>query len=190
MTAQQSDKIIYKGIECDLHTNPMEYYFTQYPDKRPHKDIYCTGLWRGYVAVFEIEDSQIYLKDIKVMTGDFNTDYINLTKGWKSVINEVFPNQEHIKLDWFSGTLVLPSGELVNYVHMGYASTYEHYILLDIENGDLKSEKQIGHEEYNAFREQQFQEAFKKSDEYENMKTDLQIDDDFMETVMRRLGIE
>ena len=100
-----------------LFTNPMESYFTQYPDKRPKNDVELTSLWRGYVATFEINDNQLYLKDIEII--DSNKKGIE----WKSVLNEIFPNQEHIKIDWMTGLLVIPSGKLVNYVHMGYAST-------------------------------------------------------------------
>lgn len=178
MTAQYPDRIIYKGKECDLHSNPLESYFDKYPDKRPQSETDSNALWRGYIATFEIKDNQLYIRDIKIEIisngsvlkllkwlwkllknrqfylpiNNFRTLPKNKRKnyqsGWKSVIDEVFPNQELIKVDWETDTLVLPSGELVNYVHMGYASTYEYYTLLEIENGDLKSEKHIRHEEF------------------------------------------
>ena len=156
MTVQYSDKIIYKGKECPLRTYPypMENYFEKYPDKRPKSEGCWTSLWRGYVATFEIKDNQLFLKDIEIRihTKNKRGDYRD---SWESVIDEVFPNREILKIDWLTETLTLRSGEIVD--RIGYASIYEHYTLLEIENGDLKNEKEFGHEEYKDFREKQFQ---------------------------------
>jgi len=191
-TAQYPDKIIYNGKEYRLHSNPMESYFEQYPDKRPEGGIMSTALWRGYVATFELKDNQLYLKDIEIEIEISIKD----EKGeyrWKSVLNEVFPNQELIKIDWLTGLLVLPEGKIVNYVHMGYASTYERYVLLEFENGNLKGEKQFGYEEYEKFKERQFQ-AFKKTDEYRKLVADLKKgeddSDEFIEDFLRIFVIE
>ena len=193
MTAQISDKIIYNGKECKMHSNPMESYFAKYPAKRPKGDVQSTALWRGYVATFEIRDNQLCLKDIVIQTST-QTAPKHYEYGWKSVRDDIFPNQDFIKIDWLTGTLVLPSGKVVNYVHMGYASSYEHYTLLEIENGDLKSVQEFGPEEYRYYKEKQFQ-AFKQTEEYENVKNNLQdtlpeFDDEFVESFLRDFRIE
>ena len=191
-TAQISDNLIYNGKEYGLHSNPMESYFEKFPDKRPKSEVMSTGLWRGYVATFEVKDGQLYLKDIEIEIGtkEKNNEY---KYSWKSVLNEVFPSQELIKIDWLTGLLVLPEGKVVNYVHMGYASTYEHYVLLEFENGNLKGEKQFGYEEYEKFKNKQFQ-AFKKTDEYRKLKEDLKKEgnnsDKFIEDFLRIFVIE
>ena len=191
-TAQYPDKIIYKGKEYSLHSNPMEKYFAQYPDKRPEGGM-STALWRGYVATFEIKDNQLYLKDIEVMNGSTKNDKGYYETIWKSVLNEVFPNQELVKIDWMTGLLVLPYGKMVNYVHMGYGSTYANYILLEIDKGELKTEKQFKNKQYEKFKENQFQ-AFKKTEEYEKIKTDLKkednYDDKFIDSFLRSFVIE
>jgi len=146
-TAQFPDIIIYKGKKYDLHTNPLEIYFEKYPNRRP-RGTDCTALWRGYIATFEIKDSQLYLKDIVIEVGN---EYPPIRKS-------VFPFIKLVKVDWFTGLLVLPYGKIVNYVHMG-VSTYEHYILLEIHNGNLTKEKQFDYREYEEFKEKQF-EAF------------------------------
>ena len=176
-TSQTPDKIIYKGKEYMLYTNPLESYFEKYPDKRPEGDIMSTSLWRGYVATFEIIDNQLFIKyiNIEISTKD---EKGNDKYSWKSVLNEVFPNQELVKIDWMTGLLVLPYGKIVNYVHMGYASTYENYILLEIDKGNLKTEKSFDYEKYEEFKEKQFQ-AFKKTEEYEKMKADIKKDDEY-----------
>ena len=187
-TAQAPDKLIYNGKKYKLHSNPLEVYFEKFPDKRPKPEIQSTGLWRGYIATFEVKDGQLYLKDIEIRVEKKNDE-----EGRKSVLNEVFPNQELIKIDWLTGLLVLPEGKIVNYVHMGYASTYEHYVLLEFENGNLKKEKQFGYKEYAKFKDKQFQE-FKKTDEYRKLKDDMKEKDDrsdeFIEDFLRIFVIE
>ena len=40
---------------------------------------------------------------------------------------------------WYSGTIRIPQGELLEYVHGGYASTYERDLLLELERGVVKN---------------------------------------------------
>ena len=171
-TAQSPDRIIYNGNEYALHSNPLESFFEKNPDKRPKGGIMSTALWRGYIATFEIRDNQLFLKDIKIMVADTTKNENNRNYTWKSVIDEVFPNQNEVKIDWLTGILVIPQGKIVNYVHMGYASTYEKYILLEFDKGDLKSEKHFDAIEYEKFKERQFQ-AFKKTEEYKKISESL-----------------
>jgi hypothetical protein len=180
-TAQYPDKIIYNGKEYSLHSNPLETYFEKNPDKRPKGEIISTALWRGYVATFEVKDNQLFLKDIEIEYHD-TTSKESYTYKWRSVIEEVFPDQEDIKIDWLIGLLVIPHGKLVNYV-----STYKNYILLEIDKGDLKKEKHFKYKEYEKFKERQFQ-IFKQTDEYKKIKTDLQKDgssDEFIDSFLR-----
>lgn len=191
-TAQIPDRIIHNGQEYSLNSNPLEGYFEKFPDKRPVGGIMSTALWRGYVATFEIKNSRLFLEDIEIEYEDITSMESDNIK-FKSVINEVFPGQKEIILDWFTGLLVIPHGELVNYVHMGYGSTYEKYILLEIDKGYLKQEKNFKHKEYEKFKEKQFQ-AFKRTEEYEKIKTELQKngdrDDEFIDAFIRNFVIE
>ncbi len=121
-----------------------------------------------------------------------NSDKKNRDVKWKSVLKEVFPKQKEIKVDWLTGLLVLPYGELVNYVHMGYGSTYENYILLEFNSGRLKNEKHFKYDEYERFKERQFQK-FKQTDKYKKIKADLQKDggsDEFIDSFLRSFATE
>src|SRR5258708_1927819 len=121
----------------------------QFPDKIPKGGVQSTALWRGYVATFEVKDSQLFLKDIAVEIWDDSAGQSSKTK-WKSVMNEVFASQEVVKIDWFTGLLVIPYGKLINYVHMGYGSAFENYYLLEFEKGDFKRSKQFDHKNYDG----------------------------------------
>jgi len=165
-TAQETDKIIYDGVEYDLLVNPLEAFFSKNPDKRPQSRTRSTSLWRGYVATFEILNNELYLKDIEIFT------YDNQKGEYASVLQEFLDGQTHFKIDWFSGLLVVPYGKIINYVHMGYGSTYENYILLEIKNGDFIKEKRMNYIEYAQYRERQYQ-RFKETKEYLNILKEL-----------------
>jgi hypothetical protein len=185
-TAQYPDKLFYNGKEYALYSNPLESYFDKHPDKRPRTVLESSALWRGYIASFEILDSQLYVKDIEIQVYDTTGEVKYKTK-WKSVLKEVFPGQEKLKVDWLTGLLVIPYGKLVDYVHMGYGSTYEKYILLEIDKGDLKKEKKYNYKEYEKFKDRQF-EAFKQTEEYLKLKANLKKDgstDAFIDSFLR-----
>ena len=191
-TAQYPDKIIYNGKEHMLHSNPMEAYFKKFPDKRPETEIMSSALWRGYVATFEFVDKALFLKDIQIQFTE-KSEKSSFNPKWKSVISEVVPEKERLKIDWLTGILVLPYGEVVNYVHMGYGSTYENYILLEVAGGELKNTKEFGYKEYEKFKERQFQ-AFKKTEEYKKAFEDLRKEGDrtpeFIDSFLRDFVIE
>ncbi|MDI9312194.1 MAG: hypothetical protein QM535_18410 [Limnohabitans sp.] len=185
-TAQYPDRILFDGKEYNLHSNPLESYFEKNPDKRPKGGVMSTALWRGYVATFEVRDSQLFVKDIQIQYWD-TTDKKNHDTKWKSVMTEVFPDQKNAKVDWLSGLLVLPFGKLVNYVHMGYGSTYEKYFLLEIDKGSYIKSKQFDYKEYENFKDKQFS-AYKKTDEYKETKAKLKKEgssDEFIDSFLR-----
>jgi hypothetical protein len=187
-TAQYPDKIFYNGKKYALHTNPMEEYFKRFPDRKPKSGIISSALWRGYVATFEISDNSLFLKDVEIEVSKETGDKRSFETEWKSVLPEVVPDNKKLKIDWFTGLLVLPYGEVVNYVHMGYGSTYENYILLEIDKGDFKRAKEYDHKQYEMFKERQYQ-AFKKTDEYkkliEDMKKEGDYDEKFTDSFLR-----
>jgi hypothetical protein len=185
-TAQYPDKIFFDVKEYSLHSNPLESYFEKNPDRRPKGGVMSTALWRGYVATFEVRDSQLFVKDIQIQYWDTTNKKSHDTK-WKSVMTEVFPDQKNVKVDWLSGLLVLPYGEIVNYVHMGYGSTYEKYYILEISKGDYIKSKQFDYKDYESFKEKQFA-AYKKTDEYKETKSKLKKDgssDEFIDNFLR-----
>lgn len=148
-----------------LQTNPLEPYFEENPEKRPEGTIISSANWRGYIATFEVEEKRLLVNDIEIevekeLSRRFGTK-------WVSVYEEVF-GEEKIFVDWFTGLLILPQGELVKYVHLGYASEYEGYILLEIREGILIGERAFTHAEFVQFKEEQF-EVFKKTETYKEL---------------------
>jgi len=134
-----------------MHTNPLEDYIYQdgYSGKCPYGEVQLSACWRGYVATFEIKDDQLFLNDIQVQD-DWDDGWSN---GWRSAMNDVFPGQDTVKAEWFSDILVLPRDEVVQFVHMGYATTYERYTILKIEKGNLIGTTEMPLGEYMTFEE-------------------------------------
>lgn len=174
-TAQIPDKIYYQGKEFALYTTPLESYFTKNPGKRPKHGIPTTALRRGYVATFEFVDNQLVLKDIEVQE---YAQRENVRFVWRSVINEVFPDGPGVKMDWFSGLLVLPYGTSLKHLPMRYGSEYDHYFILEVNAGNFVRAKNFTSKQYTIFKEKQFGE-FKRTMEYQAAVAEINKDKDF-----------
>ena len=125
MTAQFAEVLIYEGEHLSMCSNPLEEYFSR-GGMRPEFRSTSTALWRGYVGTWKIIDGRFYL--IK-LDGE-------LEDGRDVDLSTVFPEfPTRVFAHWYSGTIRIPQGERIKYVHMGYGSTYEKDLLIDIENG-------------------------------------------------------
>jgi uncharacterized protein (TIGR02996 family) len=122
MTAQMGDRIFYRGQEHILFSCPLESYAdADHPLPRfvsPH-----TANWRGYVASWSVEDDTLLLTDITAWVEGYQQ------VGWEHVFPHLRPP---IPAEWFTGDLRIPQGEQLQYVHMGFASTYAQDLILAI----------------------------------------------------------
>jgi hypothetical protein len=125
MTAQVPETLKYKGQELALTEEPLNDYLflsgVKLELESPH-----TGLWRGYVGSWEIIDDRLYLTGLR---GTFSD-------GSCLTLANLFPDfPGRVFAHWYTGTLRIPQGRQLKYVHMGYASVYERDLLLDVERG-------------------------------------------------------
>lgn len=130
MTSQVADKIIIKGVQYSLFTNPLDDYWTE-KNPKPETGIVETSCSRRYIATWEIVDNALCLIDIKFYTpdGEVGLDYI-------------FPQHiGKIKAVWFTGMLRIPLGNCLRYVHGGYGSVYESDLIIRIKRGIVKSQR-------------------------------------------------
>ncbi|OAD21658.1 conserved hypothetical protein, secreted [Candidatus Thiomargarita nelsonii] len=136
-TAQYPDILVYQGKNQPIFTNPLESYFDkQHPRPKNVFKFSCTANWRGYVATWKIEENDLYL--VKLVEGSCGEDAPEIP------ITTIFPEQQApIKANWFSGTLRIPLGKRLQYVHMGYGSIYEKELFLTIENGKIVNEELV-----------------------------------------------
>lgn len=125
MTAQFTNNIYIEGHEYSLASDPLKPYLVE-------NDIsiegYMTACWDGYLTDWDIIDNKLYLIDVFPCYTDDEGEKI-------MTMENLFPNQERVFAKWYSGELTIQKGELFNYVHKGYESTYEEHVYIKIENG-------------------------------------------------------
>jgi hypothetical protein len=125
MTAQIGERLIYQGQELSMCSEPLTDFFALGGHK-PDFQFTCTALWRGYAGTWDIVNDRLYLVGLQGTLKD----------GSEATLETVFPGYpERVFAHWYSGTLRIPDGEQLEYVHMGYASTYERDRLLQIDKG-------------------------------------------------------
>lgn len=108
-------------------SEPLDAYFS-IANITPKFRVDCTACWRGYVGTWLIENDRLYLVDISAYLED----------GSEANLQSLFPlAKEKVFADWFTGTLRIPQGKILDYVHGGYLSTYEQDLFLEIKKGYL-----------------------------------------------------
>ncbi|HGM7098331.1 TPA: hypothetical protein ACKQAS_002999 [Stenotrophomonas maltophilia] len=98
-----------------------------------------TACWRKYVGTWVLEDGDLYLKKIE---GRYRLNEPGL-----------------LFAHWFSGTLIVPDGELLEYVHMGFGSQYEREIHITISEGSVTDTSIIDNRAKRAEREELAQQV-------------------------------
>jgi hypothetical protein len=127
MTAQVSETLIYGGKELMMFSTPLDPYLraNRLSFISPH-----TACWRGYEGTWEIKGSEsnegLYLVALQAYRS--YEDIVGL--------EDIFPGfPDGVFAHWFSGEIRLPQGNLLKYIHGGYASTYEYDLFLEIKKG-------------------------------------------------------
>ncbi len=122
MTAQVPERLIYEGEELPLTFCPPLPEQDQRLQERNDDElkecdpiVFSTACWRRYIATWEIKDGRFYLANVM---------------GRYKLVSDT-PLFAH----WFSGVLRVPRGNLLQYVHMGFATVYEQELHIKIENG-------------------------------------------------------
>jgi len=85
--------------------------------------LFTSACWRKYVGTWEIKDGKFYL--------------IKLEGKYKLL------KDEPVHATWVTGTIVVPQGEMVHYIHMGFSSIYEKELHIKIEAGMVVEQKVI-----------------------------------------------
>lgn len=156
MTAQAGERLFYKGEEIWMAAEPLNEYLKNRSDISFVSP--TTACWRGYYGQWEIIDNKLNLIELKA--------YI---EGYREVgLNYLFPDKNKVFANWFSGEIRIPQGEMLDYVHMGYASLYEKDLILVIENGMLVNE-------YVVDNEAEYQERLKKKKQWKMERPEKEV---------------
>lgn len=145
MTAQSPEVFIYKGKRYQgLYAEPLDQYLqTQNIEFCP----IASSCWRGYTCLWIISDNKLYLTGfsgaIRIYTTDDDEFSPERSYEIKNIsLNELFPNQQNVFAEWFSGEI-----KLVRRVKLAgndyHDTVYKKVIHLIFENGILVNEEII-----------------------------------------------
>lgn len=133
MTAQIAEKLRYEGRGLSMCSEPLSTFFAL-GGYQPNFESNCTALWRGYVGEWEVKDNRLYMIGLSGVLED----------GSEASLETVFPGfPDRVFAHWYSGRVRIPEGKVLEYVHMGYGSTYESDLMINIEKGVVVSTKVI-----------------------------------------------
>lgn len=131
-TAQFPEVLLLDGKQRALYTNPLEPWLRQPGNGEKLKPYVserrCSASWRGYEGSWEIKNGQLFLIGLRANPCSQQSPVIPLSA--------LFPGQSApVAATWFSGRLTVPDGKQIKYVHMGYGTQYERYILIEVDRG-------------------------------------------------------
>ncbi|CAI3798112.1 hypothetical protein [Rheinheimera sp. MM224] len=130
MTAQCSEKLSYLGFDLPMATCPLSDYFRLV---RTPVDIEfarnSTALHRGYIGHWKIIDHRLYLSSLH---GELNS-------GEPLRLEMIFPGfPDLVFAHWYTGTLRIPRGRMLEYKHSGFGSLYAYDLMILIDEGRVK----------------------------------------------------
>lgn len=140
-TGQVPDYLVYKGDTLAIFSNPLEKYFEQTGKRELIDFVGCgsTACWRGYKAIWELKGDKLYLVQITSCHNSCGLEIKNAD------LKKMF-GTETVFANWFTGKIIVPQGERVQYIHMGYASIYEKELHISFKDGIKTNEKTISNE--------------------------------------------
>lgn len=145
MTAQARDILIYNKEKLFMAAEPLKDYLKK--EELPHKLVAPdTACWRGYYSKWAIDNKKLFLIEWQGYILDYQ----------KVGMDYLFPGEEIIFANWFTGTIRISMGDIVHYVHGGYASIHEGDMFLEFKNGELVNEftKWLTKEEIGKIKEE------------------------------------
>jgi hypothetical protein len=153
MTAQIGDRLLFEGRRFNLSCEPLITWLWRRKNKGLQFRRSHTACRRGYTSRWEIHRGRLYITSISGTLRD----------GTAATLDSLFVNYSRQYLDsvgandpanagpgayafWVTGTLRCSFGELLNYFHGGYASTYEGELLLSFKEGFLVGQRIVHNE--------------------------------------------
>lgn len=96
--------------------------------------------WRGYQAIYLIENDSLFLKNI-IDCGERKIDQKASDQRISEIFNSKVKNGK-VHIDWFSGDFSLPNGELLRWDGV-FHKTFENEILITVEKGKVRKISEI-----------------------------------------------
>lgn len=153
MTAQIGNSITIGEVRRALLSRP-EAGFLARLDRLPGFCARSTANWCGYKTEWAVVADKLYLLGLDGLVCDRLPNPEVQSSAWCRVghlgdclyreisLSDLCPVPSGgIPALWFTGELRIPDGELVEYVHAGWASGYERDLIVEVVAGQVVSEK-------------------------------------------------
>ncbi|HEY0156522.1 MAG TPA: hypothetical protein VGF28_04440 [Thermoanaerobaculia bacterium] len=171
-TAQRPDVLKLNGKTYDLATNPLRPVLALLGDRFPKLKPVSSSLWRGYIGHWSVRGGKLFLDDVKVPTSSYADLDAPESKKFRSIMKRLFDDAAPRVATWYTGNLIVPTGELVDYVHLGYGSTYSSYVVVTVVKGAVTQQRAMNGEQFMQFRRAQYA-AYKKTAEHAKERAKL-----------------
>ncbi|HSV75737.1 MAG TPA: hypothetical protein VLH37_01785 [Bacteroidales bacterium] len=154
-TAQFGDILIWKGDTLTLFSNPLHSHpgwsdlfnkiviefeneakrlFPEIYGAEEDPMLFSTTCNRGYIAEWKIINDSLFLTNI--LACHHRQVKIDLNKMFNIASDDGF-----LFADWVTDELIVPKGELIEFVNLGYNRIFETEIVLEISSGVLANER-------------------------------------------------
>lgn len=142
-TGQAGELIIIGRDTLQMLTTPLErdsVLARKVEERRTNKG-FSTGLWRGYIGLWRLEEGKLYLEKLQ------EADWEKKQSSWQTIntdsIFDAYRENGRILAGWFSGDIRVVKGEQVSYQHIGFARRYEYETIYTLHQGIVTSQKEI-----------------------------------------------
>ena len=151
MTAQTPDRIRFRprGATHPLCENPLDSFLRDRGLRKTRGGMMSSANWRGYVATWLLHRDRLWLAEVssrglivdrRKIEAEADATVSGELDGRPFSVDGLFPDETRppeapVFADWYSGELRIPEGEMIQYVHGGYGTTYERDRLILIERG-------------------------------------------------------
>ena len=115
MTVQCGEHLMYNGKDYIIETEPLYPYLKS---KQISFIALHTACWRGYMGDWLIENDKLYLVGLYALVS--KNYWYDPSNGKVSVhektvdLDELFPGQDKVLADWFTGDICIPHCDLIN----------------------------------------------------------------------------
>ncbi len=153
MTAQFGNRIYLNGSYHPLLSAPEQEFWDRL-GSRPSFVAQSTANWSGYISHWAVREDILHLTDIVGTVCQRSAEVGVEPTSWCSVGHCGACDEQAFSLagfcevpfggilaDWYSGELRIPQGEVVEYVHVGWASGYERDLILEVVRGKIVARK-------------------------------------------------
>jgi len=126
MTPQIGEVFLMNQEQYFINEQPLHQYFITFKNP-PYFTPPSPTCWRGYYGKWELREDELYLINFRGYLDGF--DEVDITY--------LFPRQDEVFASWFTGTIKVPQGKVIEWNKTLNASIHEEYLHLTFENGRL-----------------------------------------------------